>query len=163
MPEGALLQRFVDSGDYTDCFVTRIEGVVEIGAYIEAFYTTIVFKTERLILKWLVARPSTDSEVRQLARGEIEEFAAWRMLERNANQLLMMDFRGQTCSWFMVEHETGSSRLYFGSAVMRNHKTAAGRKMSRGYRHLLGFHRLYSRVLLATACSRLRDKDARIG
>ena len=160
LPDEALLQRFVDSGDYTDCFVCSLEGAVTLGAYVEAFYTTSVFKAERLILKWLVSRPSTDEEAGQIARGETQAFAAWKTLERTDDQLLLMDFRGQTCSWFKVEPESGSSRLYFGSAVMRSQATPAGRKMPRGYRLLMGFHRLYSRVLLAAARSGLRRSNA---
>ena len=91
--------------------VARIDGAVELGAYVEAFYTTIVFKAERLILKWLVSRPSTDREARQIARAEAETFAAWELLDRTDNQLLMRDFRGQTCSWFMVEHEAMFNRM----------------------------------------------------
>ncbi len=61
-----------------------------------AFYTTGVFKLERRILKWAVARPSTDEQARQLAAGAIDAFfAAWRV-ERphELPQLLLFDFSG---------------------------------------------------------------------
>ncbi|MGI9262601.1 MAG: hypothetical protein ACR2QR_11230 [Woeseiaceae bacterium] len=155
LPGTALLQRFVDSGDYTDCFRVRIDTSVTFPAYVEAFYTTAVFKAERFILTWLVSRPSTDSEARALANNEIQNFAAWKMLDRADNQLLMMDFRGNTCSWLMLEPGEGGSNLYFGSAIIRNRKTSSGRRMGWTFRALLGFHRLYSRILLRAARNRL--------
>ena len=160
LPDDALLQRFADSGDYTDCFTTRIDVDVSFAGYVEAFYTTGVFKAERFILKWLVSRPSTDAEAKSLSLGEINEFAAWRMLERTDNQLLMMDFRGQTCSWFKLEPDGDGQQLYFGSAVIRNRKTASGRRLGGIHRALLGFHRLYSRILLRAAVKRLSKSGA---
>ncbi|MBT8098177.1 MAG: hypothetical protein KJO82_00435, partial [Gammaproteobacteria bacterium] len=77
LPDNALLQRYVRSGDYTDCFSTRVDTVVSLPQYINAFYTTGIFKTERVILKWLVSRPSTDEDVRQLADASCDTFAAW--------------------------------------------------------------------------------------
>lgn len=155
LPANALLQRFVDSGDYTDCFRTRIDASVTFASYVEAFYTTKVFRAERFLLKWLVSRPSTDDEAKALANNEVEKFAAWKMLDRADDQLLMMDFRGNTCSWLMLEADSEESDLYFGSAVIRNRKTSSGRRMGWAYRALLGFHRLYSRILLRAARSRL--------
>ena len=155
LPDGALLQEFVDRGEYTDCFVTDVRNDVTFPEYVESFYTTPLFKAERLILKWLVSRPSTDDEARQLSRNEIHEFAAWEEHSRRDNQLVMMDFRQQTCSWFMLVPQENGSRLYFGSAVMRNRETSSGRKMPWLHRCLLGFHRLYSRALLKAAARRL--------
>lgn len=163
LPESALLRRFVDSGDYTDCFVTRVDTAVTFSAYVEAFYTTAVFKAERFILQWLVSRPSTDDDARAVARGEIDEFAAWRVLERAENQALLMDMRGRTCSWFMVEPNDNGCRLYFGSAIVRSEKSSSGRRMGRLYRLLLGFHLLYSRVLLRAARKKLMTMQSSAG
>ena len=117
---------------------------------------TAVFKLERLILKWLVARPSTDAEARQLAQGSRDAFAAWTVEARTADQLLLGDFSGRTKSWLMVTAIEGAAgtRLYFGSAVV-----PTGRPGQRGvgfvFTALLGFHRLYSRILLRSAAARL--------
>jgi len=155
LPANALLHRFVKSGDYTDCFVTRIDGDFTFPTYVEAFYTTPVFKLERFILKWLVSRPSTDDEAQALANGASDKFAAWRMLDRTDNQLLLMDFRGNTCSWLMLARDRQCNNLFFGSAIVRNRKTSSGRRMGRTFRLLLGFHRLYSRILLRAARTNL--------
>ena len=155
MPGGALLKQFADRGEYTDCFVADVDAVVSFAAFVEAFYTTTVFRLERFILKWLVSRPSTDDQAGKIARGEIDSFAAWSMHERSENQLLMMDLRGQTCSWFMVVPIESGSRLYFGTAVMRRKETPAGRGLTWVYRSLMGFHRFYSRVLLQAAHSKI--------
>lgn len=155
LPDGALLQEFVDRGEYTDCFVVSVGADVTFPEYVEAFYTTRLFKAERLILNWLISRPSTDEEARQVARNEIHAFAAWNEHSRSDNQLVMMDIRQQTCSWFMLMPQENGNRLYFGSAVMRGQETSSGRKMKWTYRCLLGFHRLYSRALLQAAARRL--------
>ena len=155
LPDGALLQEFVDRGEYTDCFVALAASEVTFPTYVESFYTTGLFKLERLILKWLLSLPSTDQQARQISRAEINSFAAWNEYSRSDNQLVMMDFRKQTCSWFMLIPEDNKNRLYFGSAVMRNEVTPTGRKMKWTYRWLLGFHRLYSRALLQAAVRRL--------
>ena len=154
LPAGALLQEFADRGEYTDCFVARVSRNITFPTYIESFYTTTLFKTERMILKWLISRPSTDEEAKSLSRNETHAFAAWKEHSRSDNQLVMMDFRQQTCSWFMLERDESGSLLYFGSAVMRNHETSSGKEMRWTYRCLMGLHRLYSRLLLQAAVRR---------
>jgi hypothetical protein len=155
LPETALLQRYVDSGDYTDCFATQIPADSSLPEYVQAFYTTPLFKAERFILHWLASLPSTDDGARQLAFAERDAFAAWTVEERSEDQLLMIDVRRRTGSWFMHAARGPGSRLYFGSVVFRQNKTPAGREMRSTFRSLLGIHRFYSRALLSSARSRL--------
>jgi len=127
---------------------------------VEAFYTTAVFKLERLLLARFVSKPSSDAQARQLAAGELNSFAAWDVEERRVDQLLMSDFRGRTRSWLMVAPGPGdgaaTTRLYFGSAVVPIVNRGSGEaRLGFAFRALLGFHKLYSRVLLRAACSRL--------
>ena len=161
LPKNALLRRYVGRSAYTDCYATEIAHAVPHAAYVEAFYTTWVFKTERLILAWLVSRPSTDAQVRELAFGQRESFAAWNVESRAPDQLLLADFQGRTCSWLMSELLPGgqSTRLYFGSAVVSIIDQRSGeRKMGFVFRALLGFHKLYSRILLRSAVRRLAPR-----
>ena len=160
LPTSALLARYAEGGGYTDCYFTDVPGVVAHDAYVTAFYTTWLFKTERFILKWAVARPSTDEGARRLAAGAADDFAAWRVEARADNQLLMCDFMGRTRSWLMTEKlETAKgavTRLYFGSAVVPAKTSADGKpEMGFPFSTLLGFHKLYSRALLAAARARL--------
>lgn len=160
LPEQALLAKYEQTGAYTDCYATEIARPVSQPEYVEAFYTGAVFKLERLLLAWFVSKPSTDAQARELACGELADFAAWRVEERGTNQLLMCDLSGRTRSWLMVAPVgTGSSastRLYFGSAVLPLVDKASGQaRMSFVFKALLGFHKLYSRVLLHAARSRL--------
>ena len=76
LPGNALLQKYARSGAYTDCFHTDILDNVSLTDYVEAFYTTWLFKLERVILKVLVKKPSTDEQAKQLVAGEIDRFAA---------------------------------------------------------------------------------------
>ena len=66
LPATSQLAAYRESGAYTDCYCIDLPGAVSLAGYIEAFYTTRVFKLERLVLRWLVARPSTDAQARQL-------------------------------------------------------------------------------------------------
>jgi hypothetical protein len=125
--------------------------------YVEAFYTTWLFKLERWILDRLLKLPSTDAEARQLALGARQHFAAWTVEDRAPGQLLLCDFRGVTRSWLMVSGvDEAATRLYFGSVVVPETDARTGqRRLGSSYRLLLGFHRMYSRALLRAACSRL--------
>jgi hypothetical protein len=160
LPETALLSTYAASGAYTDCYATTVPGDVELARFVEAFYVGRVFKLERLLLRWFAGRPSSDAEARAVARGETTRFAAWDVEARTNDQLLMCDMAGRTRSWFMVAPAgdgRGGTRLRFGSAVVPVRDRATGeQRMGWPFAALLGFHRLYSRVLLAAAGDRLR-------
>jgi len=137
---------------------TEVARPVSLAEYVEAFYTTAVFRLERVLLAWLVARPSSDMQARQLACGHLAPFAAWSVEAREADQMLLCDFRGRTRSWLMTAPAANShsTRLFFGSAVVPVVSRRSGKaRMSFAFRALLGFHKLYSRVLLRAAANRL--------
>jgi hypothetical protein len=156
LPPDALLSRYRDRG-HTDCYTTDVAATVSLAEYVEAFYTGRVFRIERWLLRWLVSRPSTDAQARGVAAGRIDRFAAWDVEDRRADQLLMCDLHGRTRSWFMVAPLAGSgaTRLYFGSAVVAKRDAAGEPRLGGAHSALLGFHRMYSRVLLGAARSRL--------
>ena len=154
LPADALLGVYRSQGAYTDCYTTRIQRPVSHEQFVVAFYTTPVFKLERLILALAVAKPSTDEGARLLAAGKVQEFAAWRVERRSEDQLLLCDYMGRTRSWLMVAPlAQGQTRLYFGSAVTRRKADAPG--IGTGFSAMLGFHRVYSQVLLRAAKARL--------
>jgi hypothetical protein len=160
LPQAALLRRYQREGAYADCYVTDVAGQISHAAFVEAFYTTWLFKVEARLLAWLVAKPSTDAQARQLATGATETFAAWSVEKRAVDQLLLCDFQGRTRSWLMVAATTGTgtvgTRLYFGSAVVPVLRRGASQpQLGPVFRLLLGFHKLYSRALLGAAKSRL--------
>jgi hypothetical protein len=156
LPRGALLGKYQGAGGYADCYVAEVAGKVTQAEYVEAFYTTAVFKVERLLLAWFVSRPSTDPQARELAAGSADRFAAWSVEGRSANQLLLCDFQNRTRSWLMSEPGSAGTRLYFGSAVVPAVSRRTGKAaMGPVFAALLGFHKLYSRVLLRAAISRL--------
>ncbi|MEK6805042.1 MAG: hypothetical protein AABY95_00140 [Pseudomonadota bacterium] len=170
LPANALLGVYSRNGGYTDCYATDMPGVISHEQYVTAFYTTWVFKLERFILKYVVARPSTDQQAQQLAADKLDAFAAWSVEARAPNQLLMCDLYGSTRSWLMVEpiNDGKATRLYFGSAVVPKEKTKknwipayAGMttktQMPFMFHALLGFHQLYSRILLSAAARKLSN------
>jgi hypothetical protein len=158
LPPEALLARYSGEGGYTDCYTTELPRSVSHAEFVEAFYTGGVFKIERLLLKLMLSAPSTDAEARQLALGQRETFSFWRVEQRASNQLLMCDLSGRTRSWLMVTAAANdrATRLYFGSAVVPSNNESS-RKQSLGFLFaaLLGFHKLYSRLLLGSARARL--------
>lgn len=158
-PANALLGVYSRNGGYTDCYATDLPRPISHEQYVVAFYTTWVFKLERFILKFAVARPSTDEQAQQLAAGKLDGFAAWNVEARAPNQLLMCDLFGRTRSWLMVEtiNDGKATRLYFGSAVVPKKSVGGGTaKMPFVFHALLGFHKLYSRILLSAAASELK-------
>ena len=166
VPVKTMLENYSYDGSYTDCYTTEVPGQVPLPEYTLAFYTTPLFQMERLILKLAVAKPSTDIQAGQLASGLRDHFAAWYVEDRTESEILMCDFRGHTRSWLMVApvpiKELPRTRLYFGSAVVpiRNAKTGKP-ELGRVYQSLLGFHKIYSILLLYSAklkiSSRKRD------
>jgi len=148
-----MLANYSMGGSYTDCYTTEIPGQVSLAEFVFAFYTTFIFRLERSILKWTVAKPSADSQARQLADNVSERFAAWHVENRSENEILMCDFQGRTRSWLMVAPVSTNSgtrtRLYFGSAIvpLRNSKTGEP-SLGFVFQSLLGFHKVYSVVLL---------------
>ena len=158
LPADALVREY-DARGYTDCFRTTLPFAVTQVQYIEAFYTTWVFGLERWILAWAVARPSSDMQAAQVARGETARFAAWDVEGRRDDQLLMCDLHQRTRSWFMTQPlAEGGTRMYFGSAVVAVPDVAGRPRLGSAYSALLGFHKLYSRILLAACAARLRRR-----
>lgn len=163
VPTNTMLERYVGNGAYADCYLTGVPVKVSFPEFIFAFYTTPLFRLERLILTWLVSRPSKDQEVRQLADGEAKRFAAWDVENRSENEMLLCDFVGRTRSWLMtvpIKTANGDgTQLYFGSAVVprRNPKTG---ELTLGFRYqaLLGFHKVYSVLLLYSAVLRIQHR-----
>jgi hypothetical protein len=162
LPVNALLGVYASGGVYidcfTDCYSVELPWPVTQPEYVEAFYTSAVFKVERWLIGRLLSRPSTDVQARQLAAGISDTFAAWRVEQRSPAQLLVA--AGRTRSWLMaVPTQRGgqaATRLYFGSAVLPKYNPGSGgSRMGWPFKALLGFHRVYSRVLLAAACRKL--------
>ncbi len=158
LPAGALLAAY-SGGGYADCFFADVPRHVSHAEFVHAFYTTALFKVERMVLAWAVSRPSSDDQARQLANGESDSFAAWMVEGRAPDQLLLRDFSGRTRSWLMTSTNAASpetTRLFFGSAVLPAQTRGAGRApMGWAFHALLRFHKLYSRALLRAAVRRL--------
>jgi hypothetical protein len=155
LPAGVLLRRYAETG-YADCYVTGISVAVGLRPFVEAFYTTPLFKAERALLAAFAGRPSSDADAAALAAGSVQAFAAWRVEARRDDELLLADLSGRTRSWLMVQPCGGGTRLHFGSAVVPRIDRHTGRsRMGPGFHALLGFHRLYSKLLLGAARRRL--------
>jgi len=154
LPPGALLHTYAQSGAYTDCYAVEVPRAVTHGEFVEAFYTTSIFKVERWLLAKFLSRPSTDAEAHRLATGGLSKFAAWSVEQRESNQILLA--AGHTRSWLMASLEQSNTKLYFGSAVVPSRSGGSGAsRMGWQFRALLGFHKVYSQVLLAAASRKL--------
>jgi hypothetical protein len=162
IPLNSSLRKYGDGVDFADCYVTDVPGTVSQAAFIEAFYTSPLFKLERTMLGCLASRPATDADAHQLAVGLVSKFSAWRVEAQSSSELLLTDITGRTRSWLMalpiaVPESVPRTRLYFGSAVVPLPST--GRQKARMgwlFHALLGFHRQYSRLLLRAASRRVQ-------
>ena len=158
LPIGALLERYREAGAYTDCFVVEVDGAVVQSEFVRAFYTSWLFKMERVILTWAVNKPSNDREAAVLTEDNVSGFAAWSVEGRTSNQLLMCDYQKRTRSWLMTEPFDGGTRtrLYFGSAVVPLRPDGKkDRAFGMVFIALVGFHKIYARGLLLAASKNL--------
>lgn len=159
LPETALLNTYRQDGYFTDCYTTTVPFAVSHSDVVFSFYTSPLFKMERILLHYLARCPADDRDAKALAEGRAESFSAWIVEARAENQLLLSDFRHRTRSWLMVEPQASQTRLYFGSAVVPVANPRTGKKsMGWLFEALSGFHRLYSVLLLKAAVRQLRRR-----
>lgn len=157
VPPASLLGRLATArGAFADAYRLQLPRTVTLAEFVEAFYTTRLFKLER----WLIARtgrPSSDADVRAIAQGEDRRLAAWTVEARAADELLMHEDSGVTRSWFRVEAQPGgATTLWFGSALIPRRRGPGGEPRFGWFVHaLMGFHRAYSRALLQAAARKL--------
>jgi len=162
VPQDSLLHAYQRGAGFADCYVTEVAGTVSLAAFVEAFYTSGLFKVERTLLQYLAAKPATDADASRLGQGQAQRFSAWQVEGRSDCELLLADFTGRTRSWLRASAIESSAqaprtRLYFGSAVVPRRQGGAPRPgMGWRFHALLGFHRLYSRLLLQAASRRVR-------
>ena len=142
-------------GYYTDCFSIEVSGDVDLSAYINAFYTTPLFRLERLMLCLTPKGRMRDADVVALSRGDTKDMAVWRVEGRRDCEILLS--AGSTKSWLMVAPLQGGTQLFFGSVVVPQRSKRAGGTPRLGpvFDSLLGAHRVYSRLLLGSAAQRL--------
>ena len=156
IPQPSFLSRYENDANYVDCYSASLPFVVTHEHFVRAFYTTRLFKLERLILHWRARKRSSDADVMRLAMGEADAFAGWQVEARAWDELLLCDFLGNTRSWLKTESTQEGTRLYFGSAVLaRARDENDGPVLDSRFRALLGFHQRYSVALLRAAVRRL--------
>ncbi|MFG6467172.1 hypothetical protein [Roseateles sp. BYS87W] len=145
-----------ERGAFADAYSLPLPRPVALAEFVEAFYTSWLFKLERAVLA-LAGRRSTDALARAVAQGQAERLAVWTVQARTAHELLMHEDSGVTRSWFQVQPgPAGSTTLWFGSALMPRRRGPAGEpRFGWGFHALLGLHRAYSRALLRAAARRL--------
>jgi hypothetical protein len=121
--------------------------------FIEAFYTTSLFKFERWLLAKVRGIPSSDEQVSLLAKSNSMEFLVWQVETRSTSEILLAAW--QTRSWLCVSPQAGTTSytiLYFGSAII---STRPDGKFGLGF-HMFGYiHRLYSKLLLSAAAKKI--------
>lgn len=160
VPPDSLLDRLAQAqGAFADAYALRLPRRVPLAEFVEAFYTTRLFKLERALLA-LLGKRSSDAMARAVARSEGERIAVWTVEARTADELLMHEDSGVTRSWFKAEPQPdGSTTLWFGSALVPRRRGPGGKpKFGVGFHALIGFHRRYSRALLAAAVRRLEAR-----
>jgi len=156
VPPDSLLDRLARArGAFADAYALELPRAVTLADFVEAFYTTRLFKVERALIS-LLGKPSSDAMARAVARGEGPRIAVWTVEARTADELLMHEDSGATRSWFKVEPGSAGTRLWFGSAVVPRRRGPGGEpRFSAVFHALLGFHRWYSRALLVAAARKL--------
>lgn len=155
----SFLGAYAQAGAFTDCYSMSVPMAVTLPQFVEAFYTTRLFKLERWLLARFLNIESSDAQAHQLAQGTGTHFSAWRVENRSSSEILLD--AGQTRSWLSVARGQGSrpeTTLMFGSAVV---PVRPGGKFGVAFHALLGFHRLYSKLLLSAAAKNLQALQRR--
>lgn len=161
IPISSALRAVQATGAFADCYATDVRGTVSRAEFVEAFYTTTLFKVERKLLAWFAGKRGTNMDAARLANGTATSFSAWTVESSSDDQILLADFTGRTKSWLMVVRLRDSqkeefTRLYFGSAVLPKRSSSPGvSRMGIAFHALSGFHTLYSKLLLLAARSKL--------
>ncbi len=154
VPSGGVLSPYAaQDATYTDCFEARLTAQVSLARFLGAFYTTGLFRLERLALTLPLRRWIGDGELYDMAAGRSDEFAIWTVEARDSRQILLRERSGRTRSYLAVEAmDAGVTRLLFGSAVVPGH----GQTLPGAVRFMGPLHRAYSRALLGLAARSLR-------
>ncbi|MEP5155338.1 hypothetical protein [Planktotalea sp.] len=157
LPPHAFLDRFSsEAGAHTDCYVTEVPAHVDLERFIATFFDTWVFRLERKLLAIFARQSSGQEDVKALAHGASEKLAMWRLVERDENQILLRVGDGPIRSWLMRSDLQAGTQLYFGSALLAVAKDKRGNPSVGFFANaLMGFHRLYSRILLQAAARKL--------
>jgi hypothetical protein len=142
-------------GYFTDCYGVELNKIVTLQDFINAFYTTPLFRLERLILALTPKGRMKDVDVSALSSGESDTMAIWQVEGRRDREILLSS--GRTKSWLMVVPLQGGTQLYFGSVVVPEPAKHEGNMPRLGpvFDSLLAAHRVYSRLLLGSAAQRL--------
>ncbi|RVU83450.1 hypothetical protein EOL70_17145 [Leucothrix sargassi] len=159
IPSESLVMKYLKDGAFVDCYCLDIQKAVTLECYIEAFYTTTVFKIERTLLSVATFKFASDNDAASLAEGSSDKYSIWSVERRDPNQVVLCEFTKSTRSWLMVESsraDEGKTRLYFGSVVIPREVSETGEPTFSFVFHLLGyFHKLYSKALLGAAHRKL--------
>ncbi len=166
IPEAAFLKTYeYKAGCYVDCYYLDVPESVSLPDYVYAFFTSPVFRIERAMLRLFASSQSSDCDVKELATNKGDRLAGWRAMARDDTQMILAVGEGPIRTWFMCgkpEAAFEGTRLYFGSAVLPTKQSDTGKpEMGRMFRYLLGFHKIYSRVLLRSAKRKLRVQTYR--
>ncbi|APG49136.1 hypothetical protein [Phaeobacter porticola] len=159
IPEGSLLQQFAERpGFHVDAFVAHVGFTPSLNDYIVAMFDSRVFRIERALLALAAFKPTFKEGVAALAAAESDRLASWKTVQRTEQELLMEVEKGRVRTWLMVEPaQGGASKLWFGSAVVpKPAQTGKAGGIGFVFRTLMGFHKLYSRVLLRAAIHGLK-------
>ena len=98
LPIGALLESYRESGAYTDCFVTEVDGAVAHSEYVRAFYTSWLFRVERFILSCMASPhyPKLKGKPEHAGSQETQGWMSDWMNRSRVIDLPMLDKSGPT-------------------------------------------------------------------
>ncbi|GAB3478076.1 hypothetical protein [Marinomonas epiphytica] len=152
VPDSSLLGAYKKNNAFTDCYVVQLDFPVALADFVEAFYTTRLFKLERKLLALLFDIPSSDEQAHLLSQSISTHFSAWQVESRTPHEIILAAW--QTRSWLCVQpnKDASSTELYFGSAVLPSHPQG---KFGLLFHLLGGFHRVYSKCLLSATAKKL--------
>lgn len=160
IPATALAQSYLEATmTRVDCYKISTPDQLSLEDFVGQFYRGRLFRFERIMIKIVTGHASSEAQLKALLAGESKTFSAWTESARTDSQLIMCDYQGRTCSWFMVEpNETGTD-LYFGTILKPTNYFKRGEWLSKPiFTAFLPIHGLYSRLLLSQAAKGIKKR-----
>ena len=146
------------SSERIDCYRIFVENSTNLESFVGCFYRGRLFRIERALISLVTGHKSSHAQLDELLSKKTKIFSAWTECQRNENQLIMCDYQGRTCSWFMVEPHKNGTYLYFGTVLKRTNYFPRFEWLSKPiFTLLLPVHGLYSRLLLSAAARNRRN------
>lgn len=149
-PTGSLLAKHGAKGEYVDCFQVTLSTKSEstsVRSFLDSFYSCKAFYPESILL-WSISQLYQLPPLKS-GGGQSYGYGFFRVLEETDKEVILDSGGVQT--WMCVEKSEATTEFKFGSILKKTNFLS---------RMLIAPHQWYSKLLLASAVTKHKAKDA---